>query len=842
MQPGGVERHFSDLFPSVPKSPSPIVQKGTLLEVTEGLPPVFLHEEETSKQVATATATNTTTSTTTAGSDKPNDLPPKPSDDVDAVATTIAVVAPPPSSGPPVMMTMSGGTNPATPAVARKLEFPSSKKLHSMVGSGGGGGGGPPPSAVAGSMAAATGGGGGGNGRGLPPMARNTTTALDAEALERRKRSKSAPPARPPPPPPPPPPRDTTAIPHKNAAAGSGGGGNGNGEINRTASKKKSTSTATRPAAVSTATLLKKDKGDDASSPTGSTTTTTTTTTTTIPFSRTTERAQSRKNGNVHNAKKETSPHLVPSSKTIPGPSEEELEQPIPPPTTSSKRDKLNLMRLAAAEKEEEELAAAATTAPPVTEPELLESADANVPVMDDAPPPPLVSETQRRLEEAYEKAEHEKTAALVRIKELEDKLLQTLDSAPVANSTSDMDWQHLLALAETEGPQAALEWAKQHGGSDGRGRDHTIGALSTPARPRGGGVGFAMSPFHGISGALDTPVRRRVSSRTLTPHPKRDVPPGSKASPNMEEVERQLIPRFREAAECVPFEYNSNLANFVVRRPYGYHTADQLFDYVSTKSYDEYSNWAHVTGLSTLEVAVTITADNSLMLLYDVAGVRYKTNPYSTEWKVVPNVDELDRPLGHVSYIDEHANELEYSLDEVLEEALLVREHYASTMISTALGFERRPPQPAVAAPGHPGDSPPELAKAPSKDVGVETDEKGMMTIPRNVQVDNDQTKSHEKVDPHPPADHASGSSDVLTIFIGMLFSSIFGLIYYIVIGLPLRILQTVFVLTATYAIINMVYFYLALDYNEWVLRENGGMVTSNDLLHFSNMRLGVM
>ncbi len=38
-------------------------------------------------------------------------------------------------------------------------------------------------------------------------------------------------------------------------------------------------------------------------------------------------------------------------------------------------------------------------------------------------------------------------------------------------------------------------------------------------------------------------------------------------------------------------------------------------------------------------------------------------------------NVDELDRPLGNdVGYIDTHTNENDYSLDQVLEEALLTR------------------------------------------------------------------------------------------------------------------------------------------------------------------------
>merc|ERR1711865_848959 len=94
----------------------------------------------------------------------------------------------------------------------------------------------------------------------------------------------------------------------------------------------------------------------------------------------------------------------------------------------------------------------------------------------------------------------------------------------------------------------------------------------------------------------------------------------------------------------------------------------------------------------SSIEVVAIIKADNSPLLLFGTAGVRYNANHNSNEWTHINNVDtDLDRPLGYITYIDENAMEREYSLDEILEEALLVREQYCGTVTSTALGSDGR-------------------------------------------------------------------------------------------------------------------------------------------------------
>mmetsp|Transcript_2873 Transcript_2873/g.3135 ORF Transcript_2873/g.3135 Transcript_2873/m.3135 type:complete len:161 (+) Transcript_2873:299-781(+) len=66
-----------------------------------------------------------------------------------------------------------------------------------------------------------------------------------------------------------------------------------------------------------------------------------------------------------------------------------------------------------------------------------------------------------------------------------------------------------------------------------------------------------------------------------------------------------------------------------------------------------------------------------------------------------------------------------------------------------------------------------------PSKDVGVETDEQGML---------GPETSSPSEQQEAEVEDDDAGSSDVLVVFIGMMFSAFFKLFVGLVVGLPLR------------------------------------------------------
>jgi len=256
----------------------------------------------------------------------------------------------------------------------------------------------------------------------------------------------------------------------------------------------------------------------------------------------------------------------------------------------------------------------------------------------------------------------------------------------------------------------------------------------------------------------------------------------------------------------------------------------------------------------SSIEVVAVMKADNSPFLLFDIAGVRYKTNPYSMdeEWVHIDNVDiDLDRPLGHITYVDEHAMEREYSLDEILEEALLVREQYCGTLTSTALGLDGRgddPPAVQAQQKQHPiqevqipGDL--DLQKAPSKDVGVETDERG---------IGPDTSPPSQQQNQPPPgvegAEGDAGSSDVLIVFIGMMFSVLFKLVFGIFVGMPLRIVRSIVVFTISYIIIQYLFMYYSYGYNDWIVAVCNDPVnpfqfklTMNDFVYNTN-RPGIM
>jgi len=158
----------------------------------------------------------------------------------------------------------------------------------------------------------------------------------------------------------------------------------------------------------------------------------------------------------------------------------------------------------------------------------------------------------------------------------------------------------------------------------------------------------------------------------------------GSK-SKSKSEVRDQQYRRFREAALCLPFEYTSSLATMCVRRPYGI-ASSKIFRVIAPDTSDQqYTQRARALSSHTIQVAITIAADNSMMLLYDKAGVRYKNDSSDTEWTDVRDVGDLEVPLGDVSTA-ECKYPYSYSLDQVLKEAILVREQYCSTLVSTAL------------------------------------------------------------------------------------------------------------------------------------------------------------
>jgi hypothetical protein len=197
---------------------------------------------------------------------------------------------------------------------------------------------------------------------------------------------------------------------------------------------------------------------------------------------------------------------------------------------------------------------------------------------------PSLRSESQSRLEDAYQKSEHDKTAALIKIKQLEDTLnqktkddlIRSKQNKPGNINSSNNIVEQLLQMAEMNGPEAALDWAKSQKGILQQ-------QPGSPARPvsrvgfnTGMGVGTPMKSSSSGMNNMGSPTRRRIASRNLTPHPTKKQQRAEDPNilipenENPEEIERRLIRQFREAAQYVPYEFSSELALYTVRRPYG--------------------------------------------------------------------------------------------------------------------------------------------------------------------------------------------------------------------------------------------------------------------------------
>jgi len=524
--------------------------------------------------------------------------------------------------------------------------------------------------------------------------------------------------------------------------------------------------------------------------------------------------------------------------------------------------------------------------------------------------PPPLASSSssspssmmhsaaQSRLEDAYQTLEQQQRDALLKIKQLENQLSGTIqkDIKRMGNNNSSisnhgLDVRHLLSLAETQGPEAALQWAKSVDGSNSSTNGNAFSTFR-PAAQMGFNTGI-MTPRRGVHTPVmtaDSPMRRaRIAGRNLTPHPAKLETAGVSASGRSntntntntnannnnnnnnnnetpEQTERRLLRSFRQAAKYVPFEFSSDLATYTVQRPYGIPTNPQLFDLVScqrrgrgnTNSNADraasYAKRAHVSDKTTLEVAVVVKADNTPALIFGVAGIRYRTNGSSSnhnnnnnnantndsEWKHFDNVDDLDRTLGHVTYIDAKANEQEYSLDEILEEALLVREQYCGTLTSTALGLDARPQaeaqvQPPVVA----------AAAAAGSEQQQQQQQQQQGTATSNTESGREQRQQQQQAPPSKDeaGPSSSSSSDVLVVFLGMMVSFVVRLVWSVVIGTPLRILRTVVVLTAAYFVMQTLHSYLADDYTDWALREMGGHYGgADDPAYYSNRRPGIL
>mmetsp|Transcript_39485 Transcript_39485/g.43680 ORF Transcript_39485/g.43680 Transcript_39485/m.43680 type:complete len:803 (+) Transcript_39485:115-2523(+) len=285
---------------------------------------------------------------------------------------------------------------------------------------------------------------------------------------------------------------------------------------------------------------------------------------------------------------------------------------------------------------------------------------------------------------------------------------VQKLSAPPTIVESAEEEFIRLVEKADREGERAALQWARQQverSCSRKKNRQPMFG-FPSPARSRSS----TKSPSRR---ALNPAIGPGLRKRTTTPHPRtRD---GGYYSPELLAL----------ATRSNPDEYDSQVATYKIRRPYAPHEEDTFWKDVGELSLEEYQSTASVQIPSSLEVAAVIKADNSVLLVFHASDCRHKKKKAKV-WRSFDNIDERDQPLGSVMFIDIQANEGEYWLDEIFEEAMSTRDTYCSSLLSTAAALESNLAQQA----------------APHNNVASQQQDKGTTMPPPMVQI-NQQTEN---------------------------------------------------------------------------------------------------
>lgn len=450
----------------------------------------------------------------------------------------------------------------------------------------------------------------------------------------------------------------------------------------------------------------------------------------------------------------------------------------------------------------------------------------------------------------------------VVRLREQIQKLQKHHDFESQKERTAQ-ELQHLVEIADRNGDRAALKWAREQATAT---KSTTKGPFSkTPLS----GHGRAASPSRrAMTGAIGPGVRKRVS----TPHPKRVNSDTSNGE------ESKLLAK---ATETNPDEFDSDVATYHVRRPYVLSANDDFWNEVGELSNEEYQATADVGKPASLEIAAKIKVDGSILLLSGLCTVRHK-KPRSTKWKIFEDVDDMDKPLGSVMFIDGQANEGEYWLDEIYEEAMSTRDTYCSSLLATASALKstlQASPVPSNfmlahsdISPGAPLSSPMQhlspmqYASLPPHSFPTQQHNSQLTTPPVVLKESVGETAtlqspvevvqpqdptlqptpelSKVKVESIPalpverksegsakidekmaqPPEEADAASDILSNLLGFFFLCIFQVCYFCLVKLPIRITVATTVASVVGAILSILWLFLANDNGAGELGANLG------------------
>lgn len=302
-------------------------------------------------------------------------------------------------------------------------------------------------------------------------------------------------------------------------------------------------------------------------------------------------------------------------------------------------------------------------------------------------------------------------------------------------------------------------------------------------------------------------------------------------------------------AVDTVEYIFESTLATYIVRKPYGGNEQMEC-TFKDENTYNDQGtsvNWnssvlnylqqATVKDERTLEVAAKLKADGSILLVYG-SSCKHGTLTISSEgneefeFKSFNNAEYMDESLGKVIYIDTEGNDGEYWLDPVYEEALSIRESYCSNVFSAALALEASSPKTDSSPPPgnqnsfhafHVAHQPqPQVVKPPMIDACIGTED--LQLPPATVSPTKNEQKlgqsdersqagvKEKKIDIESFEKPGIGSTDILSSFIIFFFSSIFSLLWFIFM-IPVHISKVAITLMLVIAIYQIVWTSLA-DY----------------------------
>lgn len=342
---------------------------------------------------------------------------------------------------------------------------------------------------------------------------------------------------------------------------------------------------------------------------------------------------------------------------------------------------------------------------------------------------------------------------------------------------------------------------------------------------------------------------RNRTRRMMKSPEPRRD----------RTEDPLQNLNVASRAVETVEEIFESPLARFVVRKPYGgneiqeYRFAKDATDEKSVldfpvewvESVNNYLKNATVKDEKTLEVMAKVGADSSILIVYGDScrhGIPQVGNDGSLvgyEFKTFDNVDDMEGTLGKVIYIDSEGNDGEYWLDTIYEEALKIRESYCSNVFSAALALKATEPaskeisieqqqqqkqqEQLYQPPQFPNRTMPEaspqvISKPTMVDECVDTEDlhpvvspstKTSTSSPSTDKPPPSQSQKHEvRYDSH--SQQSYGSTAILCHFVVSVFSVIYSIMWFVLM-IPVRVTQITFTICVMIGIVNVLWFYLA-------------------------------